>query len=234
MGRAVKPVFNQSGLLFVPARWQRANIIRWLKRVHAWTGFWGAILFFLLGLSGVLLNHRSIWKIDTGEPLEVSAMHIAVRPGLIRDEKALGRWAQREFDLSTEPRAPRGEGGPGAPRGNERKRFMGKERAEPLKWVQMFNHPNGRLTVTYVPGSASVAVRQDAQNALGLIKNLHKGSGVGLAWVLFLDSIAGALIAMSVTGFLLWSRLHGTRILAGGIIAASLAAAISSVWPWLL
>lgn len=234
MGRAVKPRLNPSGLLFVPVGWQRANFIRWLKRVHAWTGFWGAILFFMLGLSGVLLNHRSIWKIDTGEPIEVSAMEIAVPPGLIRDEKALGRWAQREFSLGTEPRVPRGEGGTAAPRGNERKRFLGKERAEVSKWVQMFNHPNGRLTVEYVPGSASVAVRQDAQNILGLIKNLHKGTGVGLAWVLFLDSIAGALVAMSVTGFLLWTRLHGTRILAGAIITASLAAAISSVWPWLL
>jgi uncharacterized protein len=104
----VKPFLNQSGLLFVPARWQRSKSIRWLKRVHAWTGLWGAILFFLLGLSGVLLNHRSIWKIDTGEPLEVSAMEIAVRPGLIPDEKALGRWAQREFGLRSEPRPPRG------------------------------------------------------------------------------------------------------------------------------
>ena len=111
---------------------------------------------------------------------------------------------------------------------------MGRERKAAEKWVQSFNQPNGRLIVEYVPGSRSVAVREEAQSLLGTLKNLHKGSGVGLAWVLFLDSIAGALIAMSITGFLLWTRLHGTRLLAGGIMSASIALAMASLWPhWL-
>lgn len=92
---------HQSGLLFVPSNWQRGRAIRWLKRVHAWTGFWGAVLFLMLGVTGVLLNHRSIWKIDTGEPQEVSAMNLAIAPGRITDEKALGIWAKREFGLPT-------------------------------------------------------------------------------------------------------------------------------------
>lgn len=226
---------NQSGLLFVPARWQRVKFIRWLKKIHAWTGFWGALLFFTLGLSGVLLNHRSIMKIDTGEPVEVSAMDIAVDPARLPDEKALGKWAAKEFGLATKPRAPRPEGGP--PReekGSANKRFMGRERPEAEKWVQSFTHPNGRLTVEYVPGSRSVSVRQEATNLLGFLKNLHKGTGLGLVWVLFVDTIAGALVAMSLTGFLLWTRLHGTRLLAGGIVAASLGLAAAGLWPFLL
>ena len=232
MGRPLTTFrLNQSGLLFVPSKWQRAAFIRWLKRVHAWTGFWGAVLFFMLGLSGVLLNHRSIMKIETGEPVEVSAMDIAVDPTRIPDEKALGRWAARQLGLSSKPRPPRKEGGDGS---GERKSFMGHEQQEAQKWVQQFSQPNGRVTVEYVPGSRSVSVRQDAHNAFGLIKNLHKGSGLGLAWVLFLDSIAGALIAMSLTGFLLWTRMHGTRLLAGAIIVGSLGFGIAAMWPYLL
>lgn len=219
--------FNQSGLLFVPSKWQRGRAIRWLKRIHAWTGFWGAVLFLMIGLSGVLLNHRSIWKIETGKPHEVSAMNIAITPNLIRDEKALGEWAKHELNLPTEPRSPRKEEA-------GEKVFLGKPRAEAIKWSQQFSHSNGRITVEYIPGSTSVAVKQEANNALGFIKNLHMSNGVGLAWVLFMDSIAGALIAMSLTGFLLWSRLHGGRLLAGGIITASVTTAAAAIWPYLL
>lgn len=246
MGRSVTAFrLNQSGLLFVPTSWQRATFIRWLKKVHAWTGFWGAILFFMLGLSGVLLNHRSIMKIDTGEAVEVSAMDIAVDPARIPDEKALGAWAAKEFGLSTKPRPPRREGGPkggmgkgegreGREGGGGAKRFMGREHQEPEKWELAFSQANGRVTVEYVPGSRSVSVRQDAENMLGFIKNLHKGSGLGIGWILFLDSIAGALIAMSLTGFLLWTRMHGTRLLAGGIGLGSLVVAVAAVWPSML
>ena len=227
---------NQSGLLFVPRQWQRAAAIRWLKRTHAWTGFWGALLFLMLGVSGILLNHRSIWKIETGEPIEVSAMDIAVPAGSIKDEAALGKWAQAEFSLNSEPRPPRGKGNR---RGENRdresaKRFMGKERAEAKKWELSFNHANGRLTVEHVKGSASVSVKQTSQNLWGFLKNLHKASGVGLAWVLLMDTIAGALIAMSITGFLLWTRLHGSRLLAGAIVGGSLAVSVTALWPFML
>ena len=223
---------NQSGLLFVPRGWQRASAVQWLKKIHAWTGFWGALFFFAMGVSGALLNHRNIWKIETGEPVEVSAMNIAVGPGAIADQKALGRWAKKELGLASEPKPPRKEGGPEGEGG--KKKFMGKERAEPAKWAQQFMHPNGRVTVEYVPGSASVSVRQDAQNLFGFIKNMHKGTGLDIGWVLFLDSVAGALITMSLTGFLLWSRLHGPRLAAGGLVFASLGLAVAAVWPHLI
>lgn len=225
---------NQSGLLFMPKRWQRTDVLRWLKRTHAWTGFWGAMIFLLLGTSGFLLNHRNTMKIETGEPVEVSAMDIAVPAGSIADEEALGRWAQRELGLESEPRPPRGGGGERGGEGRAPKSFLGQPRPEAESWSLNFNHPNGRVTVEHVSGSASVSVKQEAQTPLGFIKNLHKGSGLGVAWVLFIDTIAGALIVMSLTGFLLWTRLHGSRLAAGGIVAASLGVAVWAVWPSLL
>jgi uncharacterized protein len=222
------PKLNQSGLLFVPHRWQRGDIVRWLKRVHAWTGFWGALLFLMLGTSGVLLNHRDTLKIDTGEPVEVSAMNIAVPPGLIDSEKALSEWAKAEFNLHAEPRPPKGGG---EKRKNGPKSFLGAQRPEAETWELNFNHVNGRITVEHIKGSASVAVKQTSQNVLGTLKNLHKGSGAGVAWILFIDTIAGALIAMAITGFLLWSRLHGGRLLAGALLLGSAAVGTWAVWP---
>lgn len=101
-------MLNQSGLFFVPKRWQSIAFLRWLKRVHAWTGFWGAMLFFLLGVSGFLLNHRSVMKIDTGEPVEVSTVRIPVVAGVITDADRLGRWARDALDVPVKPKAPSG------------------------------------------------------------------------------------------------------------------------------
>lgn len=242
------------GPLFLPSRFRKASVILWLKRIHAWTGFWGALLFLLLGTSGFFLNHRDTLKIDTGAPVEVSAMDIPVAPDAITSIEALGSWAQKEFDFPVPPRPPRQNGpgsspGPGAARQpagpaaapagnanveNAKVSFLGKERESAEKWQLAFNHVNGVVTVEYIKGSSSVAVRQQAQNVLGFIKNLHKGSGLGMAWVLFLDTIAGALIAMSLTGFLLWSQLHGTRLLAGAIAGGSLLSALLAMRPFWL
>lgn len=223
---------SQSGLLFVPSRWQRASFVRWLKRIHAWTGFWGAILFFAMGTSGILLNHRNVMKIETGEPVQVSAMNIAVSPDIIPNEEALGKWAIAELDMKTEPKPSKNKGDD--KKQDVSKRFLGKDHVEAEKWELAFSQVNGRVTVSYVKGSSSVAVRQDAQNIWGFIKNLHKGSGIGIGWILFLDSIAGALIAMSLTGFLLWTRLHGSRLVGGGIAIGSLLLACSAIAPYLI
>lgn len=240
------PKLNQSGLLFFPHKWQRGHVVRWLKRVHAWTGFWGAVLFFTMGLSGVLLNHRSQMKIDTGEPVEVSAMDIAVAPGLINNERELTAWAKKEFGLTNDPRPPRGGGegrGPGGPgkkrsgqseQAPETERFMGKDRPKAEKMEIAFAAPNGRLTVEYVKGSSSVSAREEAQNLWGTIKNMHKGAGLGILWILFIDTIGGALIAMSLTGFLLWSRLHGSRLLGGGLLIGSVIVGTVAAWPYML
>lgn len=222
------PRFNQSGLLFVPRRWQRVAVVRWLKRIHAWTGFWGALLFLLMGTSGFLLNHRTeTLKIDTGEPVEVSAVDIAVTPGQFADADAMGAWAKTELGLAAEPKPPR-EGGPRGER-----QFMGKRLPQAKKWTRVFTLPDARVTVDYIPGAPSVSARRDSLGVLGTIKNLHKGVGLGVVWVLFLDTIAGALVAMSLTGFLLWTRLHGGRLLAGGIVVASLGLAASAIGPFL-
>lgn len=61
---------------------------------------------------------------------------------------------------------------------------------------------------------------------------MHKGSGLGVAWVLLIDTIAGALIAMSITGVLLWSRLHGPRLLAAALAGGCIAAAFVTTMPF--
>lgn len=214
-------------LLFLPAPLNRGDAIQWLKRIHAWTGFWGALAFLLLGTSGLLLNHRSILKIDTGEPKQVMEVMLPVGPDQLTKMEDLGAWAQKEFGTSIEPRAPRNNNAAPA----QRAEFMGREVEQAPVWRQAFTGPNGVLTVEYSPGSTTVKATQTAQTGFGVLKNLHKGTGLSWPWVLFIDTIAGGLIAMSLTGALLWSRLHGPRLAAIGIVGASLGLALFAAWP---
>ncbi|MES2288798.1 MAG: PepSY-associated TM helix domain-containing protein [Pseudomonadota bacterium] len=220
-------MFNQSGLFFVPKRWQSISFLRWLKRVHAWTGFWGATLFFVLGISGFLLNHRSIMKIDTGEPVEASTVQIPVTAGVITDTDSLGRWAKNALGLPVKPKAPNNS----SPAKAGDVRFNGRDVKTAETWTQTFAMPNARVTVSYVPGANFVSAKREAAGLLGTIKNMHKGSGLSIAWVLLLDTIAGALITMSLTGFLLWTRMHGTRLLAGALVGGSLVWAAAATVP---
>ena len=43
-------------------------------------------------------------------------------------------------------------------------------------------------------------------------------TGASAAWILLTDTLAGALIMLSITGLLLWTKLHGSRLLALGLI----------------
>jgi hypothetical protein len=223
-------------LLFLPRFANRTEVIQWLKRIHAWTGFWGALAFLLIGVSGLLLNHRATLKIDTGAPREVMEASIAVDPALIKSPEDLGKWAQTQFGTALEPRAPRAEGGPTrGPRGDqsagERVQMMGRDIQEAIVWQQAFNGVNGVLTVAYTPGSAAVKATKSEQTVWGVLKNMHKGSGMNWIWVLFIDTMAGGLIAMAITGALLWSRLHGPRLAAIGIVTGSLVLAAFAAWP---
>jgi hypothetical protein len=219
-------------LLFLPRFANRTEVVQWLKRIHAWTGFWGALAFLLIGTSGLLLNHRATLKIDTGAPREVMEASIAVDPALITSPEDLGKWAQAQFGLSLEPRAPRAEGGPpGGAQGGGRAQMMGRDVQEAVVWKQALTGANGALSVEYTPGSASVKATRTEQNLWGMLKNMHKGAGMNWIWVLFIDTMAGGLIAMAITGALLWSRLHGPRLAAVGIVLVSLGLGVFAALP---
>ena len=238
-------MLNQSGLFFVPKTWQSAKFLRWLKRIHAWTGFWGALFFLMMGTSGFLLNHRDKLKIDTGANAELPAVELPVAPGTIKDADGLGKWAQRALKLPVKASAPRGPGGPegtkggrGGPEGGKPRvdapregRFMGRDVATVEKFTRGFNMPDARVTVDYVPGSNHVTAKREEVNGWGVIKNLHKGVGLPIGWVLFIDTIAGSLITMALTGYLLWTRLHGPRLLAGALAGGALAWALLAAVP---
>jgi len=220
-------------LLFLPSMLNRGAFIQWLRRIHAWTGFWGALMFLVIGSSGFLLNHRDQLKIETGEPREVMSVVVPVDAALIKSPADLGKWAQKQFNTSIEPRAARGSAAGKdvkAPIG-ERAKFMGVDVQQAPVWKQTLSGPNGALTVEYTLGANTVKATKAEQNLAGLIKNMHKGTGLNWPWVLFIDTMAGGLVAMALTGALLWSRLHGPRLAALAIVLASVGLGLFAAWP---
>jgi hypothetical protein len=218
------------GYLFIPKPLQTAGVITWLRRTHAWTGYFGAIFFFFLGLSAVYLNHRAVMAIPQGAPREVASLDAPVEAGAITSEGELVAWMQSQFSIDSEPARGRG-GPPGRPGGPVT--FNGETVNQPAEWAVSFRGPNATIAGTYVEGSNTVHVTRTDAGFIRMIIDLHKVVGVNAAFILLMDAIAGAMMFMSLSGIVLWTRLHGPRIAAIGILVAVLGAAaitLSGTW----
>ena len=204
---------RSGGYLFLPQSLQRNDILVWLRRGHAWTGLYGAVFFFFLGLTGFYLNHRTaILHIDGGTTREVAAIAIPVEPGLITDDASLEAWMRSELNASGNI-AP-GRRGP-APGPVE---FNGETREQPVTLSLNARGPNTTLSADYVVGGNLVQVKQSSPSLLKFLIDLHKVIGIGALFVLLMDTMGGAMMVMSLTGVLLWTRLHGPRLAAAGIV----------------
>ncbi len=93
---------------------------------------------------------------------------------------------------------------------------------QPERWSIAFATPRETVNVEYWVGNESVAVRRMDPNLLARLSRLHMATGASAAWILLTDTLAGALIALSLTGVLLWTRLHGSRLLAVGLAGTCL------------
>ncbi len=81
---------------------KRTPWLKWLRRIHAWVGLWGAALGLLFGISGFLLNHRAVMKIPAVK-MEQSQVELALPTPPPVDVKALALWLQAQLSIDREP-----------------------------------------------------------------------------------------------------------------------------------
>jgi uncharacterized protein len=205
---------SSSGYLFLPAPLSRGAFLKWLRRTHAWLGLWGAALGLLFGATGILLNHRELMKIPVPR-MEQKEVQLALPDPRPADAKALAQWlegplgiAMERARISQEPARP--------------VIWNGVTIQQPAHWQVTVGSPKRFVHADYWQGNGFLTVKSGEANALSLLTNLHKGVGMGVGWVLLADSLAGALMLLSLTGVLLWTGLHGRRILAAGLGFGSL------------
>ncbi len=206
---------------------QRGNTIRLLRKIHGWLGLWGALLGLLFGITGFLLNHRAVMKIPAVH-MEESEIQLAVPAPIPSNAKAFTQFIQRELNIQHDPVKPKGDKGGKPPR---EARFMDKAVKQPETFKIDFQLPQARIQAEYIVGNQFATVKREDANVWGFLTRMHKGVGANAAWVLLADSIAGAILILSITGVLLWTKMRGSRLVMAGLIACS---GLATVWITLL
>lgn len=218
-GPAAAAINRPGGPLFLPASWRRAAVLKWLKRTHAWCGLWGGVFGLLFGATGILLNHRAVMKLPLVET-SPSNFTIPVEPSHRGDPQAMARWLATSLQMRPEQLR------------------LQREPARPVSWGQQslqqperweFSHsgPKGSVVAEYWLGNQLVTVKRKQGNSFYLLTRLHMAQNVHPLWILAADSIAGCLVVLSITGVLMWSRLHGRRLVALTLFSIPLTALVT-------
>ncbi|MEX3784945.1 PepSY-associated TM helix domain-containing protein [Paraburkholderia sp. BR14374] len=200
-------------------RSRRATFIKWLRNVHGWIGLWGAVLGLMFGVTGFLLNHRAgPLKVSPGAP-QVEEMQIAVPEKPLHSPGEMAKWLQRELKIDGKPgRAKREPAHPVA--------WGDHSTIQPEQWQVGIMGPGQSVQAEYWVGNGFVTVKHTRNSFFATLSNLHKGVGLSVGWVLLIDTIAGSLILLSLTGVLLWTELNKRRVVGVVLVSGSVIAAV--------
>ncbi|HJV88953.1 MAG TPA: PepSY-associated TM helix domain-containing protein [Holophagaceae bacterium] len=192
----------------LPTRSRAARLLPTIRKLHAWIGLSGAAFGLLFGLTGFLLNHRGMLKIEAGQIQERKvAVELGAPPA---SPEALARDLAARFNVPLARVKWLTRAGKAGRIGS-----TSLQTAE--QWsVAFMGHAHFALA-TYTPGNRTVELEQKDATFLQALKRLHKGDGGQLGWILLSDAFAGALVFLTLSGILLWTRLAGPKLLAVGL-----------------
>ena len=66
-------------------------------------------------------------------------------------------------------------------------------------------------------------MRRTDNGVVATLTNLHKGIGMPVAWILLVDTLAGSLILLSLSGLALWMLTRRKRTVGLAILGTALA-----------
>ncbi|WP_372364744.1 PepSY-associated TM helix domain-containing protein [Candidatus Uabimicrobium sp. HlEnr_7] len=210
---------RKSNYLFLPYKFSRGNFLKWLRRTHAWLGLWGAFLGIMFGVTGILLNHRGTWKIPAAQT-EKTKMQLEIPEKARASSEIFAQWLKKDLKVPSNWKE--------SIRIFEAKEITwgGRSIIQPKRWRVSFSAPHMAYSADYWLGDSFASVSRFDRNLFAILNRLHTASGASIAWILLADSIAGSFILLSLTGILLWTRLHGKRLLAASLALGSLLSAI--------
>jgi hypothetical protein len=205
----------------------------WVRKSHGWIGLWGAVLGLLFGFSGIWLNHRAVLKLPPFEQQRINGQ-LALPEPVPADAQAMGAWLQTALGLGaaansvrverarpvawtdkTESHSPTAAAAPGPARASPL--------VQPEHWIFNFGGPDSLVQADYWLGNHSVGITTTRNGFIGTLTNMHKGNGMPLAWILLVDTLAGSMILLSLSGVLLWMQSHRRRVVGVTIAASSTA-----------
>jgi hypothetical protein len=210
----------------------RTTAVVWLRKTHGWVGLWGATLGLLFGISGIWLNHRAVLALQP--ELERSNWQIALPGPAPADAAAMAAWLQSTLQLGAPATnvhldkarpvawAEQGGAGHGAAATADAPVVL----MQPEHWTISFAGPKATLQAEYWSGNRSVSVRRTRSGLAAVLMNLHKGVGMPVGWILLVDTLAGSLILLSLSGLALWMLTRRRR--AAGLVIFGSALAVTA------
>lgn len=203
-------------------RSRRGAFLKWLRRIHAWLGLWGAVMGLLFGGTGILLNHRATLKIPAAK-VEETLVQLKLSQPLPGDPQALAAWLQHELDYREKPPRIKVDAARMVVWNNQ-------PMPQPERWQISFDTPRRSARAEYWVGNYFVSVQQLDPNVFAFLTRLHMATGANVAWILLADSIAGSIIVLALSGILLWTRMHGPKLAAAGLAAGALGLGVWFAW----
>lgn len=200
---------------------RKGALLKWLRKTHGWIGLWGAALGLLFGSSGILLNHRALLKIPAVQSVE-STIQLPLPVPAPRDAEAMAAWLKQSLAIAAPATRVKQDKAKAVAWGDTAV-------TQPARWSAAFTTPASNLQAEYWVGNSFVSVKRSDSNAFGVITNLHKGSGMGVAWILLVDTLAGSIMLLSMTGVLLWALMSKKRLVGTVIGGVSLLAVFGIV-----
>ena len=196
----------------------RANAALWLRKVHGWIGLWGATLGLLFGFSGIWLNHRAVLPLKPAA--ERGESQLALPETAPVDAKAMAAWLQSSLSLQQPVGNVRVEKARPAPWAEA---SAAAAAMQPAHWTFNFNAPREQIQADYWVGNHAVSVRRTDNGVVATLTNLHKGVGMPVAWILLVDTLAGSMILLSLSGLALWMLTRRKRTVGLAIFGTALA-----------
>jgi hypothetical protein len=201
---------------------RRAIAVQWVRKTHGWIGLWGAILGLLFGTAGIWLNHRAVLKLPLAQQRANAQLALPEPPPASAAEMAV--WLQAALDQNRPPNSVRTE--PARPVAWGEK-GQDDPLMQPERWTFNFGGPDAIVQAEYWLGNRSVGVTTTRNGFVATLTNMHKGTGMSVGWILLVDTLAGSLIFLSISGVALWMLTHRRRRVGLALFGASLAAMLA-------
>ena len=112
---------------------------------------------------------------------------------------------------------------PWAERGGAERSEEGRPAMQPERWTFLFGGPNKVIQVEYWAGNRAASVRTTQNGFIATLTNLHKGTTMPAPWILLIDTLAGSMIFLSISGAILWWETHRRRLVGLMIFGVSVA-----------
>jgi hypothetical protein len=208
----------------VHAHRRRTAVVQWIRRTHGWFGLWGAVLGLLFGFSGIWLNHRAVLKLPQSQ--ERTRAQLALPEPVPETPEAMGRWLQGALRMSGPPNSSRIEAARPVAWADKSDKSA-PALMQPAHWVFNFGGPNETVQAEYWQGNRSIGVTTTRNGIVATLTNMHKGSGMPLPWILVVDTLAGSLILLSLSGVALWMLTHRRRRVGLALLGLSMATVLT-------